>query len=442
MSLKRSIDFEMVGFQFTQKQEYAIRKMIQGKNLFITGQAGVGKSFLINKFIEFYRENMEEENKKLYVTSLTGISALIIGGQTIHRYCGIGTGEKNIDELVKNIVKNPKTKRRYFETQVLIIDEISMMSPDLFDKIDLIFRKIRKNDQPFGGIQIIVSGDLLQLPPVKADGFVIDAFNWDECIEETIYLTEVMRQNEDVFINVLNKIRLGNVDGEVQQLLESRKNVEIINEYGVLPSKLFSKRLMVKKINDDELKKLKDENETTRIFTANYEFSKSVLEENKEFMKALMNENCDVEDEIEFTTKCQVMLKVNMPELKLANGSRGVIINFGVETGYPIVRFLNGREMEIAPHPWKLEENNKTMVIKTQIPLQLAFAISIHKSQGSTLEYVILDIGSDVFEYGQTYVALSRVKSIDGLFIRGNVDYTKIRANPQILDFYNRLIEK
>ncbi len=439
MSLKRSIDFEMVGFQFTQKQEYAIRKMIQGKNLFITGQAGVGKSFLINKFIEFYRENMEEENKKLYVTSLTGISALIIGGQTIHRYCGIGTGEKNIDELVKNIVKNPKTKRRYFETQVLIIDEISMMSPDLFDKIDLIFRKIRKNDQPFGGIQIIVSGDLLQLPPVKADGFVIDAFNWDECIEETIYLTEVMRQNEDVFINVLNKIRLGNVDGEVQQLLESRKNVEIINEYGVLPSKLFSKRLMVKKINDDELKKLKDENETTRIFTANYEFSKSVLEENKEFMKALMNENCDVEDEIEFTTKCQVMLKVNMPELKLANGSRGVIINFGVETGYPIVRFLNGREMEIAPHPWKLEENNKTMVIKTQIPLQLAFAISIHKSQGSTLEYVILDIGSDVFEYGQTYVALSRVKSIDGLFIRGNVDYTKIRANPQILDFYNRL---
>ncbi len=439
MSLKRSIDFEMVGFQFTQKQEYAIRKMIQGKNLFITGQAGVGKSFLINKFIEFYRENMEEENKKLYVTSLTGISALIIGGQTIHRYCGIGTGEKNIDELVKNIVKNPKTKRRYFETQVLIIDEISMMSPDLFDKIDLIFRKIRKNDQPFGGIQIIVSGDLLQLPPVKADGFVIDAFNWDECIEETIYLTEVMRQNEDVFINVLNKIRLGNVDGEVQQLLESRKNVEIINEYGVLPSKLFSKRLMVKKINDDELKKLKDENETTRIFTANYEFSKSVLEENKEFMKALMNENCDVEDEIEFTTKCQVMLKVNLPELNLANGSRGVIINFGVETGYPIVRFLNGREMEIAPHPWKLEENNKTMVIKTQIPLQLAFAISIHKSQGSTLEYVILDIGSDVFEYGQTYVALSRVKSIDGLFIRGNVDYTKIRANPQILDFYNRL---
>lgn len=439
MSLKKSIDFEMVGFQFTSKQEYAIQKMIQGKNLFITGQAGVGKSFLINKFIEFYRENMEDENKKLYVTSLTGISALIIGGQTIHRYCGIGTGEKNIDELVKNIVKNPKAKKRYLNTQVLIIDEISMMSPDLFDKIDLIFRKIRKNDQPFGGIQIIVSGDLLQLPPVKADGFVIDAFNWDECIEETIYLTEVMRQNEDVFINVLNKIRLGNVDEEVQQLLESRKNVEIINEYGVLPSRLFSKRNMVKKINDDEIKKLKDENETTRIFTANYEFSKSVLEENKEFMKALMNENCDVEDEIEFTTKCQVMLKVNLPELNLANGSRGVIINFGVETGYPIVRFLNGREMEIAPHPWKLEENNKTMVIKTQIPLQLAFAISIHKSQGSTLEYVILDIGSDVFEYGQTYVALSRVKSIDGLFIRGNVDYTKIRANPQILDFYNRL---
>ncbi len=424
--------------QFTRKQEYAFKKMLEGKNLFITGQAGVGKSFLLNSFIQHYRENLEEEKKMIYVTSLTGISALIVGGQTIHRYCGIGTGEKSIDELIKNIMRNPKAKQRYFNTRVLIIDEISMMSPDLFDKIDLIFRKIRKIDKPFGGIQIILSGDLLQLPPVKADGFVFDAFNWDDCIDEVIYLNEVMRQSEDVFVNVLNKIRVGDVDEEVQRVLEERKNIETTNEYGLLPSRLFSKRQMVKRVNDDELKKLTDEGETVKVFKCEYEFSKTVLEENKEFMKALMSEHTDIDDEITLSTKCQVMLKVNMPELRLANGSRGVILGFGPETGYPIVRFKDGRFMEIAPHPWKMEDG-KDIVIKSQIPLQLAFAISIHKSQGSTLEYVILDIGSDVFEYGQTYVALSRVKSLDGLFIRGNVDYTKIRANPRVLAFYEGL---
>ncbi len=428
--------FEEIGF--TNKQKYAFKRMLEGRNLFITGQAGVGKSFLINQFIKFFRENLEEDNKRIYVTSLTGISALIVGGQTIHRYCGIGTGEKSIDELIKNIMRNPKTKQRYFNTKVLIIDEISMMGPDLFDKIDLIFRKIRRVDKPFGGIQIIVCGDLLQLPPVKADGFVFDAFNWEDCIEEIIYLNEVMRQSEDVFVNVLNKIRVGDVDEEVQHVLEERKNMEITDMNGVLPSRLFSKRQMVKKINDDELKKLIDEGETTKVFNCEYEFSKTIIEENKEFMKALMNEHTDIDDEITLSTKCQVMLKVNMPDLKLANGSRGYILGFGPETGYPIVRFMDGRFMEIAPHAWKMEDG-KDLVIKKQIPLQLAFAISIHKSQGSTLEYVILDIGNDVFEYGQTYVALSRVKSLDGLFIRGSVDYSKIRANPRVLAFYQGL---
>lgn len=437
--MKRSIEFEMVGFEFTAKQEYAIRQMIQGRNIFITGQAGVGKSFLINQFIDFYRKNMQQENKKLFVTSLTGISALIIGGQTIHRYCSIGTGEKNIDDLVKSIFKNIVAKKRYLDTQVLIIDEISMMSPALFDKIDLIFRRIRKVDLPFGGIQLIVSGDLLQLPPVKADGFVIDSFNWDECIDETIYLTEVMRQNESTFIDVLNKIRIGTVDDEVRRVLESRRGVEAINDYGVLPSNLFSRRVMVQRMNNDELTKLKMEGETVHNFKCIYEFSKTILETNKEFMKVLMNENCDIDDDIELTAKCQVMLKVNLPELKLANGSRGVVIGFGSITGYPIVRFLDGREMEIGPHVWKFEEKDKVMVIKSQIPLQLAFALSIHKAQGSTLEYVVLDIGSDIFECGQTYVALSRVKTLDGLFIRGDIDYTKIRANPHILEFYQRI---
>ncbi len=432
-----SMAFTTEGFEFTEKQKYAMEKMLQGRNIFLTGQAGVGKSFVLNQFIQYYRENMEEDNKKIYVTSTTGISALIIGGQTIHRFCGIGTGEKSVDELFKKIMQNPKTKKRYLQTRVLMIDEISMMSPELFDKIDLLFRRVRRQNIPFGGIQLIISGDLLQLPPVKAEGFIFDAFNWDETIHETIYLTEVMRQNDSIFIQTLNKIRLGNVDEEVKAVIESRRVPIPENEFGVIPSQLFSKRDRVKKVNDEELKRLMDAGETTKTFTSEYVYGKSVKEENKEFLKALIQEQCDIEDEITFTTKCQVMLKVNMPELRLANGSRGIIIGFGPVTGYPIVQFLDGRYMEIAPHSWDMEEGKET-VSKKHIPLQLAFAISFHKSQGSTLEYVIIDIGREVFEYGQTYVALSRVKSLDGLFIINHVDYTKIRANPRVLAYYRR----
>jgi ATP-dependent DNA helicase PIF1 len=227
------------------------------------------------------------------------------------------------------------------------------------------------------------------------------------------------------------------VDEEVKAVLESRRVPPPENEFGVLPSQLFSKRDRVKKVNDEELKRLMDGGETTKIFKCEYEFGKSVKEENKEYLKALMMEQSDIDEEIVLCTKCQVMLKVNMPELRLANGSRGIILGFGPVTGYPIVQFLDGRYMEIATHAWEMEEG-KEKIVKRQMPLQLGFAISFHKSQGSTLEYVIIDIGREVFEYGQTYVALSRVKSLDGLFIINHIDYTKIRANPRVLAYYRR----
>ena len=424
---------------FTSKQREAFDKMVEGRNIFLTGQAGVGKSFLLHSFIKFFRNHLEKENEKIYVTSTTGISSLIINGQTIYRYCGIGTGDKDIDYYIKQITKNRKTRNRYLETKVLIIDEISMMNPELFDKIDLLFRRIRRDTRPFGGVQIIISGDLLQLPPVGSNEFVFESFNWDEVIHETIYLDEVMRQNESEFIQVLNKVRLGIVDEEVRNLLESRRGLEPINEYGLLPSKLYSKRDKVNRMNGDELRKLIEEGETMKVFHSRLEYGKTVKEESKSILQTLILDVTDIEDEITLTTKCQVILKVNIPELRLANGSRGMILGFSPDTGNPIVQFLDGRYMEICPHIWEMEDNRET-IKKIQIPLQLAFALSFHKSQGSTLEYVIIDIGRDVFEYGQTYVALSRVKSIDGLFIENVIDYTKIRANPKVLRFYENLM--
>ncbi len=426
-------------FQLTQKQNYAFQQMLSGKNIFLTGQAGVGKSFIINYFIRHFRENVESEKKRLFVTSLTGISALIIGGQTIHRFCGIGLGDKPIDELVKHINRHANVKERYMVTKVLIIDEISMMNPELFDKIDLIFRKVRKNDAPFGGIQLILSGDLLQLPPVNSNEFVFDAFNWDDVIQETIYLDEVMRQNEGEFIQVLNKIRMGTIDDQVRRVLQSRQNIEVINDFGILPSRLFSRRNRVKEINDMELNRLIQNSEPMNTFKAEYTFSKNIIDENKDFMKNLINESTDIEDDLVLTKKCQVMLKINLPDLRLANGSRGVIVDFNANNNNPIVQFLDGRCIEIQKHSWRLDDNKDT-VSKSQIPLELAFAISIHKSQGSTLEYVILDLGSDIFECGQTYVALSRVKSLDGLFIQGDIAFNRITANQRVLAFYQRLV--
>jgi len=248
----------------------------------------------------------------------------------------------------------------------------------------------------------------------------------------------VMRQNESEFIEVLNKIRVGVVDEQVQRVLMSRTQLNPQNEYGVMPSRLFSKRDRVKFVNDNELQRLIDEGETTKKFESEIEFSNTVREENKVFLKGLMGERIQIEDELTLCTKCQVMLKVNLPELRLANGSRGIIIGFGPETGYPIVQFLDGRFFEMAPNKWEAEDG-RDKIVKKQIPLDLAFATSVHKSQGSTLEYVVIDIGRDVFEFGQTYVALSRVKSLDGLFIENNIDFTKIRANPRILDYYRRL---
>jgi len=425
----------------TEKQKNAFNTMKSGKNVFLTGPGGSGKSFLIKYFIDWYRSEKEEDDSKIFITSTTGLSSILIDGITINRYSGIGIGDKDIETLYKKIIKMKNLKKRWCNTSVLIIDEISMMDADIFDKLEILAKRIRKNEEPFGGIQIILSGDFLQLPPVKSNNFCFESFTWDIVIDKVFYFDKIIRQNDINLQNVLNNIRIGVINEDVKNMLNCRLNKDLINENGIIPTLLFSKKNMVLQYNENELKKLIDNGNENYTYTSYYEFSKNISEESKEFYIEMINSQYQVEDKLTFARSSQVMLTVNLPDLDLANGSRGIIIDFTKddEKKYPIVLFLNGKVLEVKPHEFTIDEDGD-VIKKFQIPLILSWAITIHKAQGMTLEFVKTDIGNSIFEYGQVYVVLSRVKSIEGLSLI-NIDYSKIKAHPKILKYYEKLIK-
>jgi len=434
-------------FDLTDKQYEAYLDMKNGLNIFITGPAGTGKSFLLNKFIEDHNDNKEADVKKtLYITSLTGISAQILKGTTLHSFAGIGLGNNTIDYYVNKIRKNSEIYHRWKQIETLIIDEVSMLTSELYEKLELLARLLRKNDKPFGGIQIILSGDFLQLPPVNSDNFCFESSVWKAIVNKTYYFEKIIRQSNTEFQNVLNKIRIGVVDEEVKNLLDSRliKNLSELEskDTNIKPTILLSKKDKVKEYNFREQEKLLFKN-TPHKYTKKYIYV-NIKEETKEMYHLLINKIIDIDDNQIFTIGSQVMLVVNKPDDGLANGSLGKIIGFN--NNFPIVKFLNGVEKRITKHTWSLQDEEKQFskepnIKVEQIPLIPAWAITIHRAQGSTLEYVLTDIGNSIFEYGQAYVVLSRIKKIEGLQLL-NINYSKIRANPKILAYYESLNEK
>jgi ATP-dependent DNA helicase PIF1 len=425
----------------TPLQTEALNYMKAGNNIFLTGQAGTGKTHLLKIFIEWYNN----DDKTLVITSTTGLSALLINGMTINRFAGIGVANKDLDYYYKKILKSGNSKKRWEKTEVLIIDEISMMHPDTFDLLNNLAKKICNNDTlPFGGIQLILSGDFCQLPPVKCNDFCFESFSWDECISKTFYFNTILRQNDIVFQKLLNNIRVGKCEEDDKVILldcmEKYKTNQFGHMYGIIPTMLFPTKNIVNQYNKTELDLLLKKNVVSKNFSAKYSYGIKVKEEHKDILKDLINNSYFVEDELVFVIGCQVMLTINLPNNNLANGSRGIIVDFDKESNNPIVKFLNGRELEIKIHSWVLDENESS-ITKMQIPLIHAWAITIHKSQGMTLDYVITDIGDNIFEYGQIYVVLSRVKSLDGLFLK-NINFDKIKTHPKILKYYSKFDNK
>ena len=448
-----------MNYGFTKKQEQAFKSMQSGKNVFITGSGGTGKSYVIQKFIEWFKANKEKNNKKIYITSTTGLSSILVNGMTIHRFSGIGTGDRDIDYYYDRI-KKPfyrSCKGRWIETAVLIIDEISMMDADLFDKLEMLAKKIRKKDHlPFGGIQIILSGDFLQLPPVNSETFCFESFTWDLVIKETIYLTENIRQKDTTLQRVLNNIRIANITDEVKTYISSFLEKEGDNKKENLDgyTQIFSRKDMVKQYNENQLKKLlfandcKTENYTYKSFSS---FPKETTPAMQQFYNEQLDNIYSIEPSIILCKGAQVMLTINKPDEGLANGSRGIVTGFtdhilkGHDNPFPIVKFQNGVVITIEAYSYIYDEKpssdskkKEEHVLRIQLPLIHAWAITIHKAQGMTLDHVRTDIGKSIFENGQVYVVLSRVRSPDGLSII-NVDYSKIKAHQRVLEYYKSL---
>uniref|UniRef100_A0A6C0EM76 AAA+ ATPase domain-containing protein n=1 Tax=viral metagenome TaxID=1070528 RepID=A0A6C0EM76_9ZZZZ len=425
--------------KLTKKQNEAFSLITAGKNVFITGPSGTGKSLVIKLFRKLYGRE-----KTIAITSTTGISALLLGGTTLHSYLGIGLGTGSVEALTAKILKIPYLRERWKRLDVLIIDEISMLSPELFDKIEAIGRAVRskgrllaKDEQkPFGGIQLVLSGDFLQLPVVKSDDFCFEAESWNKCVDHTVYLSKIIRQEDKEFQTVLNDLRYGNVTKRAKKLLMTRVGVELKNDLGIKPTVIHTTNAAVDEINEEELDKLVEADPELEFFQYNMEIYLYEFVKNREYVIDKYRKSCIAPDVLQLCVGAQVMLLCNLDlDAGLANGSRGVITNFIEER--PVVRFLNGLERVIDYNVWEVEQDDKKLMKMTQIPLKVAYAITTHKSQGCTLDYAEVDL-SNVFTWGIVYVALSRVKTLQGLSIL-SIDFESVQAHPKAIEFYKKL---
>ena len=434
----------------TEEQSNALRLMRAGDNVFLTGPAGTGKSYVINKF----RDWCDKSNRIVAVTSTTGVSAILIGGNTLHSWAGIGLGKDSVQSLTNKIRNRKKYKQRWLNTHTLIIDEISMLDSELFEKLDKIGRKVRENYiQPFGGIQLIFCGDFCQLRPVKAEHYCFESKQWEYCVTHTIHLTRIIRQDDVIFQNCLNEIRMGIITDQTKDILNRRLlypngdlKRENENRNSIQPTKLYSYRANVSKINNDKLRKLKKLNREHHAFKSKVKIKNNNTYKLEKYQidkyVDMLDKWCQAESKVEFAVGSQVMLICNLDlEAKLANGSRGVIVRYS-DRILPIVRFLSGEEREIEYWDWTLDlKEDNVELTYSQMPLILADAITIHRSQGSTLDLVEVDLGKTIFEFGQFYTALSRVRNLQGLFLV-DLDFDKVKIHPKVLEFYNKLKQK
>ena len=418
-----------------------------GKSLFITGPGGCGKSFLLKHIKDYCDQHMIN----IAVTALTGCAGSLIGGQTLHGWGGLGLAKESAPDLVRKINKKPPLAKRWRAVKVLIIDEVSMMSMELFNKIHLIAQGLRHNDLFFGGIQVILCGDFAQLDPIGSDRFCFESKVWERYIEpNTVYLSKIVRQEDPVFQKILMNLRLGNLSEDDKDVLNSRiirdeKDSEVsvsdgTHEIGTIKATLlYPLKKDVSRINKTELQKLINQDKKMHTYNA-FDFATNRKTKTpvtlKEIHTDTLNKCINVPQNIELTIGSQVMLTKNISvEEGLVNGSRGVVIDIN-ELNYPIVMFDNGQQLTITVESFEIESGD-ILLTRKQIPLLLAWALTIHKCQGATLTNVITDL-SDIFGYAQAYVTLSRVKSLEGLFIK-SINYKKIRCNPKVKSYYTRI---
>lgn len=445
--------------RLSPEQAAAVASAKAGKSLFITGPGGTGKSHLLQVLVK----ELKEVGREVALTALTGCAALLLSNmpempvkaKTLHSWAGVGLGRGSLESLVRGIVTNYHKKKNWVKTDVLIVDEVSMLTPTLLELLDKIGRHVRKRPfQPMGGLRVIFVGDFHQLPPVSRENpdmiFAFQSPVWSQLVQETIQLRTVFRQRDPIFHTVLAEARAGALSADSYERLEARKSMAWKGQQ-IRPTLLFTKNADVDAINEKQFDKLAG---PTVIFKAKTVFSRpdqteaGLAKPKKEGLNG--SENAALQKLVEFMDRdapyaptlelkvgAQVMLVRNVdPELGLVNGSRGVVLRFSDATGWPIVKFAGGATIEVKPIQW--ESDTEPAFFREQIPLRLAWAYTIHKAQGASLDSALVDIGKSTFEFGQAYVALSRVRSLEGLWVY-DLDATAFKVHPAVRAFYEGL---
>lgn len=508
------------------KQQEAFDAIQRGESIFLTGPGGTGKSFLIHYIYEQLQSKSStkpigalSERKQISLTALTGCAALLLHprAKTLHSWAGIGLGIEPTTTLISKIKASRKCAIRWIATDILVIDEVSMMTPELFEKLDAIGRSIRRNPhQPFGGLQLVLVGDFFQLPPViKQDlsgepitppggVFLFESKLWKLMNLKTYELTQIVRQKDESFQTVLNEARYGEVSKKSLRLLATRFGLDY-SSLEIRPTMLFTRRAEVDTINMSHLAKLTTERKTYKASTifVPMESTLGMKETDPLVLKAIakLDNDAPYTPELTVAIGAQVMLLVNKPDYGLANGSRGVVVGYASLSDtttqttlsgsssnaaspplaqtttsisedptavsgippftpstitatatsckkpsatttlpdsltVPIVQFRNGVRLAIEHHTWEIPD--LPGVARRQIPIKLAYAITIHKAQGATLDCALIDVGGKTFEFGQAYVALSRVKDLESLYIH-DLEVSAFRAHPKVKEFYSSI---
>jgi ATP-dependent DNA helicase PIF1 len=379
-----------------EEQIYAVSSVMEGHNILLTGSAGTGKSYTIKYIIEY----LNNANKNFAITASTGTAAVMIGGQTLHSFLGLGLGTGSIKEILGNILKNKKKHENILKLDALIIDEISMIDKELFEKISELLSIIKSSEACFGNIQLILVGDFCQLAPVKGRYCFLSDI-WNKINIRIVLLEKLIRQDDDeLFQKILKIVRKGKCTDNIIKVLDKLRDTEFDN--GIIPTKLYPINVNVDKINNIE--------------------------------------SCDKEKEgekfaIELTLNAQVIIIRNISvEESLVNGTRGVIKHLGAD--YVIINDINGNihTIKYFTDTFNNKVSSKSSYI-IHMPIRICYALSIHKSQGMTIDALELDLGPNIFTCGQSYTALSRAKKLSSIKII-DVDKNSFRTNTDVKNFY------
>jgi ATP-dependent DNA helicase PIF1 len=399
------------------KQETALAVLKSGANVFLTGEPGSGKTYVVNQYAEYLRAHGIEPA----ITASTGIAATHIGGFTIHSWCGIGIKRHLTKDDLNAITQNKRLVGRVSSARVLIIDELSMLSADALSMINMVCCKIRRNEKPFGGLQAVLVGDFFQLPPVvsrkdyaqktlmsepKDPGalFAYASTVWQELRLLTCYITEQHRQDDAAYMDMLSAVRGGTFSEKHRILLRTR----YAREPRGGTSQLYSLNIDVDHLNTAELAKL-----------PGAEHAFLMKRQGPEQLVGPLTRGCLSPENLVLKANARVMFTKNDTQTHAyVNGTQGVVATFEKDTEYPIIKTESGKSVTAKPVEWRVEDRGRVLAEISQIPLRLAWAITIHKSQGMSLDTAHMNL-ADVFEYGQGYVALSRVRSLQGLTLAG-----------------------